>query len=75
MDDDSQNQSAVEGVRRILHASGLQGLSTLDIDFSDGRLRLGGTLSSYHLKQMAQELAMKAKGVTHVENSVEVYRI
>lgn len=65
--------SVVKSVRRALHTSGFQGLSTLDIEFDAGLVRLRGELHSYYLKQMAQELAKKVDGVNQVENAVEVY--
>jgi osmotically-inducible protein OsmY len=35
-------------------------------------VRLAGTVSTYHLKQLAQSLAMATDGVSNVTNEMEV---
>jgi osmotically-inducible protein OsmY len=58
--------------RRLLKASGYLSLSALECSFTDGVITVSGAVSSYFLKQMAQEIVLKVSGVQAVDNQVEV---
>jgi len=42
------------------------------IEAADGLVRLEGTVSSFHQKQMAQELVRRVDGVERIENQLQV---
>jgi osmotically-inducible protein OsmY len=46
----------------------------VDGEFSDGIATLRGSVSTYHLKQLAQEIARRVEGVQQVVNRLEVRR-
>jgi osmotically-inducible protein OsmY len=47
-------------------------LRRVSCEYRDGLLILNGRLPSYYLKQMAQEMAARVKGVQRVDNRIEV---
>jgi len=53
-------------------ASGYLALRDVSCVASDGVVSLHGCLPSYHLKQVAQEIAAGVEGVRHVINRIEV---
>ncbi|MFI5455973.1 MAG: BON domain-containing protein [Isosphaerales bacterium] len=53
-------------------ASGYLALHDVSCVASDGVVSLHGCLPSYHLKQVAQEIATGVEGVRHVINRIEV---
>jgi hypothetical protein len=61
---------AIEQLRRSNYGA-LRNISCLA---SDGVLTLRGSLPTYYLKQMAQEIASRVEGVRHVVNRIEVRR-
>lgn len=65
-DDPSQLVAA-----RLRH-SGYPFLWGLSCRFSQGVLSLSGTVPTFHLKQVAQELAMHTPGIREVRNEVNV---
>lgn len=52
--------------------SGYPFLRQIRCDFSEGVLRLWGTVPTFYLKQLAQELASHTPGVEQVRNNVFV---
>lgn len=58
--------------RRLLKASGYQSLSLLECNVADGVMTVSGAVSSYFLKQMAQEIVLKVSGLQAVDNQLEV---
>lgn len=55
-----------------LSSVGYAALSRIDCEVDYGRIILAGSVSSYHLKQMAQVAALRVAGVHRVENRVVV---
>ncbi len=47
-------------------------LSNLSCDFRDGFLVLRGVLSTYYLKQLAQEVVADLAGAERIDNQIEV---
>jgi hypothetical protein len=58
--------------RRLLKTSGHQSLSSLECSFSGGVITISGVVSSYFLKQMAQEIVLRVTAVYAVDNQIEV---
>jgi len=52
--------------------SGYPYLRGITIRCSDGAVELSGTVPTFHLKQMAQELAARTLGICHVINDLQV---
>jgi len=44
----------------------------VQVEATDGNIRLEGTVSSFYQKQMAQELVRRVDGVERVENQLQV---
>ena len=59
-------------VRQFLRGSTYKPLAALHVTVHDGAVSLAGVVSSWHLKQLAQELVMAVPGVKAVCNDVEV---
>lgn len=59
-------------VREAIRQSAHGGLSWVECELKEGMAILHGKVSSFYLKQMAQELAKKVDGVQLVVNRVEV---
>lgn len=55
-----------------LRRSGYPFLWGIWCEFSQGLLRLSGTVPTFHLKQLAQELAAHTPGVRVVQNDMQV---
>ena len=55
-----------------LHGSNYRALHTIRCSLQDDALILSGCLSSYFLKQMAQEAVVTLPGVVQVVNLIEV---
>ena len=55
-----------------LRKSGYHELHLVSCDFHEGVLTLRGRVSSFYLKQIAQELIRRLKGVEEVNNRLEV---
>ena len=68
-----QVRASVEG---RLQRSSYRALRTICCDFQgdSGVLHLRGSLSSYYLKQVAQELVCDVEGVVLVDNQISVKR-
>jgi osmotically-inducible protein OsmY len=55
-----------------LRKSGYHELHLVSCDFHEGVLTLRGCVSSFHLKQVAQELTRQLDGAEEVNNRLEV---
>ena len=55
-----------------LHKSGYHELHLVSCEFHEGVLTLRGSVSSYHLKQLAQELIRQVDDAEEVNNRLEV---
>ena len=63
----------VQLVEQQLRRSGYGQLSSLDVsEFEPGCVRIEGSVRSYYMKQVAQEMAMSVPGVELVENRINV---
>jgi hypothetical protein len=65
-------QSLLAEVVAVLRDSPYFELSRLDCRVSDGRVEMRGILSSYFLKQMAQEAVLGLNAAKEVQNLVQV---
>lgn len=64
--------STASALRDAFRASPYVGLRRVECDDHEGVLTLRGRVPTFFLKQMAQALAMKAKGVEVLANRIEV---
>ena len=62
----------LEQVRSALSQSPSLSPRHVQIEATDGNIRLEGTVTSFYQKQMAQELARRVDGVEKVENRLQV---
>jgi len=70
--DDAAPAEVVEEIRRRLEAAGYRPLKSLRCEFRHGEVVLQGTVPTYHLKQMAQELSKRSPLVDRVTNLIRV---
>jgi len=69
----SKGKPAVQGeAQSQLRKSGYYELHVVSCDFHEGVLTLRGRVSSFHLKQVAQELMRQLDGAEEVNNRLEV---
>lgn len=61
-----------EQVRGALTSSPYLSAKQFRIEAADGLVRLEGTVSSFHQKQMAQEVLRRVDGVERIENQLQV---
>lgn len=61
-----------ETARAALRASGYRTLADLECEVSDGHITLSGVVTSYFLKQIAQETILQIKFVERVHNAIRV---
>jgi hypothetical protein len=61
---------ALQVVRPDCHPA----LRTLRVQETDGEIVISGRVSSYYLKQLAQELLMQVRGTRELINEVRVVR-
>lgn len=66
------NPRLLDQVRGALSKSPYLTPKHVQIEATDGNIRLEGTVSSFYQKQMAQELARRVDGVDRVENQLQV---
>jgi osmotically-inducible protein OsmY len=59
-------------VREALHHNSLRGLARVTCELRAGMAILHGKVSSFYLKQLAQEVVKKVDGVELVVNQVDV---
>ncbi|MCY2996162.1 MAG: BON domain-containing protein [Planctomycetota bacterium] len=70
MDFDGDLATRAEG---CLQRSGYTALQNISCESRDGVLVLRGRVSSYYLKQLAQETVRRIEGVESIVNAVEVF--
>ncbi len=58
--------------KAALLASGYRTVAELDCKVTAGEIMLSGVVSSYYLKQIAQEVVLRLKVVRSVQNAVQV---
>jgi hypothetical protein len=61
-----------EMAERKLHSQPYQPLKNISCDWRDGVLVLQGSLPSYYLKQVAQEVVARLEGVDAIDNQIRV---
>ena len=70
----SQQQELEQNLLRKLGESGHSQLSNVACGCCDGRIVLTGRVTSYYLKQLAQEMVRKVDATARVENRLRVVR-
>jgi osmotically-inducible protein OsmY len=73
-DQNRDRDRRIAAVQAALLASGHRAVARLECELVDGSIKLGGIVSSYYLKQVAQEAVMRLKIVSHVHNAIQVQR-
>lgn len=68
--DEAAPVEVVEEIRRRLEAAGYRPLKRLRYEFRHGEVVLQGTVPTYHLKQLAQELSKRNPLVERVTNLI-----
>jgi len=68
------NGEIAKAVGKLFQASPYAALRSITCEFYDGILVLHGRVTSYHLKQLAQETVRTLAGVGVIVNFVEVTR-
>jgi osmotically-inducible protein OsmY len=68
------SQPLTEAARQALDGTGRDWLRRVCVSTVGGAVRLEGTVPSYYLKQMAQEVVMTVPGVEVVRNELRVER-
>src|SRR5262245_61513616 len=71
-EDASTNGALADSVRQMLQTTGYLPLRNVDIKIESRAVWLGGAVSSYYLKQLAQAVVMRVPGVGCVVNDIEV---
>lgn len=69
---DYDAEALVESVENSLARLGYMQLRAVRCHAQKATVRLSGNLSSYHLKQIAQTVAIRVPGVYQVINEIEV---
>ena len=69
-----EDRRLVERVERALGATGHGALRNVAVSVNGGIVILGGRVSSYYLKQVAQEAVLAVAGSHQIWNSVDVVR-
>ena len=70
--DCDENHRLASDVRRALQTAGYPALNRASVLISDGCVVLRGRVPSFHVKQIAQEIAMQVVHVLGVINLLEV---
>ncbi len=70
--DDSSRDSPSCPVTDALRSSRYTGLTRVQCEFRAGQATLQGEVSSFYLKQLAQEIAKRVQGVEVVQNRLTV---
>lgn len=68
----AMKNTVADEAERLLHATSYFALRDVSCEFHEGMLVLRGTVPSFHLKQVAQEIARKVEGVGALVNALEV---
>jgi osmotically-inducible protein OsmY len=66
------DQRIRQAAKEALSASGYRSLAAIDCQVDGGVVRLSGVVSSYYLKQVAQEVVLQLELVHSIHNSVQV---
>ena len=66
------NPSIAALARERLMSSGCRALQQVRCDYHEGTLFLSGKVSTYYLKQLAQETVREMPGVNEISNRIEV---
>ncbi len=61
-----------DSIRTALHRSWLFDADTITVKADGGKVKLGGTTSSWHDKEVAGSTAWLARGATSVENNISI---
>ena len=61
-----------DSIRTALHRSWLFDPDTVTVNADGGKVKLGGTVNSWHDREVAGRTAWAAKGATQVENHISV---
>jgi len=67
-----EDHCLAERVERALHATGYGALRTVRVFVNARVVILGGQVSSYYLKQVAQETALAVPGAHQIRNGLDV---
>ena len=62
----------LDQIRGALNQSPYLSPRQVQIEATEGNVRLAGTVNSFYQKQMAQELVRRVDGVENVENQLQV---
>ena len=68
----ADNSAIAARVEQALRATGYLALRALRVSAIASVVQLEGTVSTYHLKQLAQATALSVPGVREVRNEVDV---
>ena len=68
----TQQEEREQSLLRTLGDSGHTQLANVACDYCDGRIVLSGRVTSYYLKQLAQEIVRKVDATAPVENRLRV---
>ena len=63
-----------EAAKTALLSTGYRTLAGLGCDVTRGVVTLSGVVSSYYLKQVAQEAVLRLSIVSRIENAIQVQR-
>ncbi|MBW3542992.1 MAG: BON domain-containing protein [Planctomycetes bacterium] len=66
------DQQLIATLRRSLEEAGYSPLRGVRVAASDGCVTLSGRVPTWYMKQVAQEIALGADGVTALANDLEV---
>ena len=61
-----------DSIRTALHRSWLFDSDTVTVNADGGKVKLGGTVNSWHDRKVASRTAWAAEGATQVENHISV---
>jgi osmotically-inducible protein OsmY len=67
-----RNSELRDRIAAALVNSGYAALSRIGCEVENNRVILRGSVASYHLKQLAQEHALRVDGIGRLENRLEV---
>lgn len=68
----SRDEQILHKVKQVLHQCGYEQLRRVSTYCDDGRITLQGRISTYYLKQVAQELVRSVSEVRDVDNDLRV---
>ena len=69
-----EDHRLAESIARALHATGHRSLGEVQVTARAGSITLAGHVSSFYLKQVAQEIARQIGGALEVHNQIYVIR-